>query len=217
MLVKLAKSQVVSQLEQAIGMLDCDDPAEFLSSELGAKCIPLPTRSRDEPARESGTSCSPNFLNFRRHVEHIRSIVSKQQKYAKSTQMLERCLPDQVFEDALEMTLHQPARKGISIEKHFDAAGQYDLDRHRTLEILVNLLRNAVDALMSTESVRLIAVSTKLDDDGFVRFTVRDSGVGISAEDQKRIFQPRVPRRNRPAMDLVFTAARASPVKWVDP
>ncbi len=187
-LATLAESPLVTQLDQAVQMLDCENPSEFLKSDLGSKCVPC-LRALVTNLLSHRDKVNSELSQFSRHIEHIRAIVAKQQAYAKSAQVLERCLPNRIFEDALEMALHQPVMKGISLEKCFNETNAHEFDRHRALEILVNLITNATDAVMATDSLRLIAVSTELEESGFLVFSVRDSGIGISREDQQRVFQ----------------------------
>lgn len=59
-------------------------------------------------------------------------------------------------------------------------------DRHRVLQILINLLRNARDAV-SGEREPAILVSTTVDRS--VEIRVKDNGVGIAPSDLTRIFQ----------------------------
>ena len=60
-------------------------------------------------------------------------------------------------------------------------------------QVLLNLLRNSVDALVAADSgVRRIVISAApaADDPGFVEVAVRDSGPGFSAEASERLFTP---------------------------
>ncbi len=60
-------------------------------------------------------------------------------------------------------------------------------------QVLLNLLRNSVDALVAAASpVRRIVISASpaADDPGFVEVAVRDSGPGFSAEASERLFTP---------------------------
>ena len=61
-------------------------------------------------------------------------------------------------------------------------------DERRLKQILVNLLSNAVKFTPEGGEVKLEVSGNR--DSGQVRFTVRDTGIGISSEDQARLFQP---------------------------
>ena len=57
-------------------------------------------------------------------------------------------------------------------------------DKHRLTQILVNLLGNAIKFTESGQV--LLQVSRQTPD--LIRFTVRDTGIGISEQDQQRLF-----------------------------
>jgi signal transduction histidine kinase len=61
-------------------------------------------------------------------------------------------------------------------------------DRHKVLQILVNLFRNAKDALQGRDNAR-ITLTIAPGDPGYVKIGVADNGIGISAENLEKIFQ----------------------------
>jgi CheY-like chemotaxis protein/anti-sigma regulatory factor (Ser/Thr protein kinase) len=63
------------------------------------------------------------------------------------------------------------------------------LDAGRIGQVLVQLILNARDAVLERGEDKKIEVETGLDED-WVFIRVRDSGRGISEEDQQRIFEP---------------------------
>jgi two-component system nitrogen regulation sensor histidine kinase NtrY len=62
-----------------------------------------------------------------------------------------------------------------------------DVDRDQLLQVLHNLLRNAIDAVGGRGSVR---VSARRDGEGCVAIAVADDGPGISEENLPRLFEP---------------------------
>jgi PAS domain S-box-containing protein len=62
-------------------------------------------------------------------------------------------------------------------------------DKIQVQQLLLNLMRNALDAVLEGSAGRReIVVTTSASDRGFVEVAVRDSGTGIPAEDAERIF-----------------------------
>jgi signal transduction histidine kinase len=59
------------------------------------------------------------------------------------------------------------------------------VDRDRIVQVLVNLLENALAVTPEGGRISMEAV----DEDGHVEVSVRDTGPGIPAEDQERIFE----------------------------
>jgi two-component system, LuxR family, sensor kinase FixL len=66
-----------------------------------------------------------------------------------------------------------------------------NIDRIQIQQVLLNLVRNAVQALESTDRQhREIAIETGMDSAGDVQVQVRDTGPGISAEFLPKLFLP---------------------------
>jgi signal transduction histidine kinase len=64
------------------------------------------------------------------------------------------------------------------------------VDKHKVLQILVNLLRNAQQALTASDkNEKVLTVGIGEAEDGRVRIQVRDNGIGVLPEDLTRIFQ----------------------------
>ena len=67
-----------------------------------------------------------------------------------------------------------------------EAIGSIESDDQRLRQILLNLLSNAAKF---TEAGK-IELSVERNGDGWVRFAVRDTGIGMNAEQVKRLFEP---------------------------
>ena len=63
------------------------------------------------------------------------------------------------------------------------------VDRVQIQQVLMNLMRNAMEAMRNSERRELI-VRTSLEDDGYIAVEVADTGPGISDEIADRLFQP---------------------------
>ena len=61
-------------------------------------------------------------------------------------------------------------------------------DRHKLLEILVNLVQNAHQAMMRTEGTRELILELRQSDDDSVLLVVSDTGTGIEVGDLARVF-----------------------------
>lgn len=87
---------------------------------------------------------------------------------------------------------HRADEKGIAFSAHVDEAAPDHLlgDSLRLRQILINLLNNAVKFTEQGRVALDVRLDSRSDDEAWVRFTVEDTGIGISAEDQGRIFAP---------------------------
>jgi signal transduction histidine kinase len=70
-------------------------------------------------------------------------------------------------------------------------------DRVQLQQVIMNLIMNGADAMSSvTDRPRILSIGSKLDDNGHIHVTVRDSGTGIDEAIQHRIFEPLFTTKN---------------------
>ncbi|TIU96373.1 MAG: PAS domain S-box protein [Mesorhizobium sp.] len=63
-------------------------------------------------------------------------------------------------------------------------------DRVQLQQVIMNLLRNASDAMVTVDDrPRLVVLGTRLGEDGKVHLFVRDSGIGFDAQGAERLFE----------------------------
>src|SRR5205814_5600047 len=82
-----------------------------------------------------------------RNIEHVKEVVAMQQSYAKVSGVFENLPPHLLVEDAIAMNVSAFERHGIVLERKFSPVAAVRVDRHKVLQILINLLRNAKYAL----------------------------------------------------------------------
>jgi signal transduction histidine kinase len=94
-----------------------------------------------------------------------------------------------LIDDALRMSAGSLARKEVTVVKDIADLPLLSLDRHRVLLILVNLIRNARQALDGvSDRSPCIRFCASLVDGSVLRITVADNGNGIAPEHLARIF-----------------------------
>jgi signal transduction histidine kinase len=123
------------------------------------------------------------------NIEHIKEIVAMQQSYARVAGVIERLAPRDLFEDAVRMNERALARHGITLERDYQPVPLVEVDKHKVLQILVNLVRNAKYAVEELPpAARRIRLQLVPLASGRVQFVVSDNGVGIPPENLNRIF-----------------------------
>lgn len=124
-----------------------------------------------------------------KNIEHIKDIVSMQQSYAQVCGVVEKVPLTELVEDALRLNAAAMARHDVQVIREFNAHPDVEVDRHKVIQVLVNLIRNAKYAL--DDGGRLekhMTLRVGMDEEGLAFVEVEDDGVGISEEHLARIF-----------------------------
>jgi two-component system NtrC family sensor kinase len=126
-----------------------------------------------------------------RHIEHIDTIVKRQQTYAKAPQMQEPVRMEELVEDALRINEAGLARHSVQVERSLTPLPPMLTDKHKVLTILVNLISNAKYALagVPVEQGRRLTLQMEPPSGERLRIHIVDNGLGISPEMFTRIFQ----------------------------
>jgi signal transduction histidine kinase len=123
------------------------------------------------------------------HVDHIKEIVSTQQDYAKMSALIEAVHLPKLVEDAYRMVEPNFKRHHVRFRADFEDVPDVSAARHKLLDILVNLLSNAHQAVVEHNGPqRQVYVCVKRCGEDRVQLLVKDTGVGLSAENLTRIF-----------------------------
>lgn len=123
------------------------------------------------------------------HVEHIKEIVVMQQGYAKVSGIREKLSLAEAVESALTMHSSAFERHAVDVERQFADTPPLLVDKHKLLQILVNLLHNAKNACDENgRTDKRIVVRVLNKDADFMAIEVEDTGVGIAVENLTRIF-----------------------------
>ncbi|HSH38202.1 MAG TPA: GAF domain-containing protein [Chthoniobacterales bacterium] len=125
---------------------------------------------------------------LRANIEHIKDIVSMQQNYAKVSGVKEVVEISALVEDSLRMNDGSLSRHNVEVVRDFDEVPRMELEKHKVLQLLVNLIRNAKHACEETNRTdKQITVRIARRDEQ-VEISVIDNGVGIPPENLTRIF-----------------------------
>ena len=166
-----------------------DDPTAFFADDPKAKLLPRFLCELHRNLAEEHRAIREEMLTLNANIEHIKEVVSAQQSLARSAGVEEQLVAADLFEDATRIHLTSIKRHEVQFETEYEPDLRFVADRHNTLQILVNLVSNAVHAVKSgPREKRRVKLRTHLLDDRVV-FEVKDEGIGISAENMTRVFQ----------------------------
>jgi signal transduction histidine kinase len=168
------------------------DLAIFLSEDPQGKLIPSYLAMLAEAVSQNSALVEQELGDLSRNVEHIRQVVSRQVDLARPGGLI---LEPVHFQDLIEQALaiNRPALDSCACEivQEYGSLPDGMTDRHQVIQILVNLISNAKNAMSLADGRprRLtLFLGPAADRPGFIRFQVVDTGVGISREHLSLIF-----------------------------
>jgi len=184
------KNSRVANLAKVVGLLQANEKniGSFFNDDPRGKQLPgylagltaHLAQEQEEILREAGS-----LVN---NVTHIKEIVAMQQDYAKSSGILESLQVKELVEDALRMNTGAMTRHNVKVVRDFADLPPILTEKHKVLQILVNLIRNAKYACdESGKDDKWISLQVRNGDDR-IKISVIDNGVGIPAENLTRIF-----------------------------
>ena len=166
------------------------DLAAFLTTDERGRKLPAYLTQLAEHLQGNQKLALKELAALRDNIEHIKETVAMQQSYAKLCGVSEIVAVNSLIEDSLRMNAAALARHGVSVNRETDAGvSSISVDKHKVLQILVNLIRNAKYACDDTErqdkqiTIRVNALGQR------VRIAVIDNGVGISPDNMSRLFR----------------------------
>ena len=154
----------------------CETARDLLASGPGEEMIPTILEALDDATAQA--------IRAGQIVRRLRDFIS----HGESERRLES-LPRLVTE-ANALALVGSREHGIEVQVQLDpGADEVFVDRIQIQQVLVNLIRNAIDA-MADGPVRSLVISTALGVGETVRVSIEDSGSGIGDDVASQLFQP---------------------------
>jgi two-component system, NtrC family, sensor kinase len=187
---RLSKSKI-AHLTQVSALLreNGADIGAYLTSDPKGKKLPAFIHSLADRLAVEQADLLMEAQVLTKNIGHIKDIVAVQQDYAKVSGILESLPPAGLVEDALEMNAAAFDRHGIDVERDFADVPHVRVDKHKVLQILINVVRNAKYAVSEMPSAeKRIAVRVGINGNNRVKISVTDNGIGIRPENLARIF-----------------------------
>lgn len=180
----------VSGLAKVVALLreHPDDLGAFLAADPKGRHVPAFLAELAEHLEAQQRKTLAELESLRTNVEHIKEIVAMQQSYAKVSGVSEIVDLADLVEDSLRLNGDALARHRVETVREYAPVPAINVDKHRVLQILVNLVRNAKYACEdSGRTDKRVILRIAAGGEG-VRISVVDNGVGIAPENLTRIF-----------------------------
>ena len=164
---------------------------EFLTADPKGRQIPGYLGIVAESLSGSHQTIQSELDSLVKKVDHIKQVIMSQQDIARAGTVREAVSAEDLMEQALMMTMPEPEKYRIEVAREYTHVPKFMTDRHQVLQILVNLITNAKNAMVEYpgHSHRLtLRIGAATDGKGSVQLEVTDTGRGIAAENLPRLF-----------------------------
>jgi len=142
------------------------------------------TDERSTTMRDAMNKAADQALRAGQIIRRLRDFVAR----GESERRVENIT--KLVEEASALALVGVKDRGVRVRFHFDPAVELVLaDRVQIQQVLLNLMRNAIEAMEDAEKRDLVVSATPSAHD-MVTVTVADTGTGIAPEVADQLFQP---------------------------
>ena len=192
MIRKQLQQSAFSNLERISALISEheSDFVDFVKDDRRGQMIPVYIARLTETLRSERQKTNGEFHDLISHVDHIKQIVSAQQSMATSLGMRQELSPAELVTNSITVSKGTLTNHNIGISTEIqEQLPTLVSDKHKILQILINLIKNAKDAIIENETVdpQIKIVVRSCDKD--VEFVVMDNGIGIAEDRIHRIFQ----------------------------
>lgn len=165
------------------------DLGKFLSEDSKGRQVPAYLHQLSEHLMSEQSLAMQELESLTQNIEHISQIVARQQTYAASSEMMETVNVEELVEDAMRIHERSYIRHGVHVVRDYSPVPPVFIDKHKLLQILVNLFSNAIYATDQTgRTDKQMTVRFGIDEENKLRIEVSDNGIGISPENMARMF-----------------------------
>jgi PAS domain S-box-containing protein len=168
-----------------------NDLSVYLAQDQKGRQIPAYLMKLAEQVNTNFAGVEKELDSLGSNVDHVRRIITAQQGLAKTQVLLEPTQLADVIEQALAINRDTLERGGIAVVREYDALPATMSDRHQVLQIMVNLINNAIhvmNAVPGRPHRLTVTIGYYPESRERAQIQVRDTGLGIKPDNFKRLF-----------------------------
>ena len=163
-----------------------DDWVSFVKNhEQGQMFFPVLLAISEEMKKEQ-QEVGLEFMELEKYVENIKNIVYIQQSVAKKGGMIEKFKINETISQAININKNDLLRHEIEIIEENAQEFIVETDRLKVIQVLINLITNAKDALKGMQNKKIHVLVKKYDQ--MIQVIVKDNGIGINKDQINKIF-----------------------------
>jgi two-component system, LuxR family, sensor kinase FixL len=193
-LAHVGRLNAIGQMSAAIAH-ELNQPLTAITNYVTAAFHTLaPVASGSEPvmrAQDMIEKAAKQTIRAGGIIRNLRDFVEKRE----STRAAENL--NAIIEEAMAFAFAGGAGRNVKTRLNLDSAlPEVLIDKIQIQQVLVNLIRNSIEAMAETPAPEL-SLSTGADEPGFAQVTVADTGPGLRPDIAARLFQPFVTTKEK--------------------
>lgn len=189
-LINSPKSMNLTKLNQLRELIAShqDSLENFLQHDRRGKLIPAYLAELSKITKTENDMLNSELFNIAERIQDIRDIIAMQQTFSGYSILKEKVNLPSLINEAVKISGVFFPKNLINLEIQCNIKKSILVEKSKLLLILINLIRNAKDAVTeSTLSDKKISIKATSDKD-LVTVIVEDNGAGIKPEDALKIF-----------------------------
>ncbi|MBX9786102.1 MAG: PAS domain S-box protein [Alphaproteobacteria bacterium] len=165
---------------------------EYLQTDPRGKFVPEYLIELLKDVKHNYETFSTELESLSKSLSHIKDIILTQSDMSRASGINEKVFMPEILDTALDMTATNFDKYDIHLHKNYQESSFVFIDKVKVLQILVNLIRNAKEALMeaSNNSDKKLEISLVEDSSkkNMIIIKIKDNGIGIPKENLNKIF-----------------------------
>jgi len=189
---KRVRNSKISYLSDVVELFEehANELSTFMTNEERGKKIPAFLANLSKELVDEQERILEALEALTKHVQHVGDIIQLQQSHSKTKGLIEPTSITELVEDTIQINAEAITRNSVEVKREISNLPTLLLDRHKVLQILTNLISNAIYALStSNRDDKILKICVKEPKSGFLRIDVCDNGIGIPKENLTRIFE----------------------------
>ncbi|HEX4119131.1 MAG TPA: PAS domain S-box protein [Verrucomicrobiae bacterium] len=187
---EMIRQSRISDVARLSKLLDehAEDRIEFLTRDPKGQKVPVFLGHLAQTLATEQTDVLGELTSLRKNVEHVKEIIAMQQSYARVSGLFENIDMTELLEDTVRMNAGSLERHEVKLVRDYAPLTPICTDKHKVLQILINLVRNAKYACDESGKTDKQVILRMANGGDRIKISVIDNGVGIPAENLRRIF-----------------------------
>lgn len=180
----------INKLEQANSLLreHIDHFEEYLASDANSKNLLNYYLLLEGPLKTEHQNIRNQTSRLIDKINLINEVISAQQTYAGASQYTDVTFLTEMIDNALALQAGSIEKHGLIVEKDFQAAGAIVAQRSKLIHVLVNIFKNAKEAMENNPMNEKKLFIKTWEDNRQIYLSVSDNGPGIDPDYLDKIF-----------------------------